>query len=227
MAWMTGAQRLPGQKLDLVVDLPEGRGLVAREEVRKGDSLLEIPESTLITVARAVAGVTRLGPKHAELQEWSLLAAFLAEQALALEAGETTAASSPLVRARAASPVYRRRAGLGRGGRRSLLAGSPSLRAAREGQRAWRRRSRKSALRSRSSRPARCAGRSTCSSPAPDPPAHSRRRAGTRALGGHAQPQARVRGVHRRRRRRFVPAPGPAVPARASRCTRRTARAPS
>ena len=49
--------------------------------------MLEIPDATLITVARAVAE-SRLGPKHAELQEWSLLAAFLAEQALALERGD-------------------------------------------------------------------------------------------------------------------------------------------
>ena len=131
VAWMTGAQRLPGQKLDLVVDLPEGRGLVAREEVRKGDSLLEIPDATLITVARAVAE-SRLGPKHAELQEWSLLAAFLAEQALALERGDDGGVFATYVRA-----LPRRTGGVldwPEADVASLLAGSPSLRAARDRQ---------------------------------------------------------------------------------------------
>jgi hypothetical protein len=131
MAWMTGAQRLPGQKLDLVVDLPEGRGLVAREEVRKGDSLLEIPDATLITVGRAVAE-SKLGPKLAELQEWSLLAAFLAEQALALEAGDDSGVFAVYVRA-----LPRRTGGVldwPEADVASLLAGSPSLRAARDRQ---------------------------------------------------------------------------------------------
>ena len=54
--------------------------------MKRGESLLAIPDATLITVERAVAE-SKLGPKHAALQEWSLLAAFLAEQALAVEAG--------------------------------------------------------------------------------------------------------------------------------------------
>ena len=52
---MLRQQNPPAQKLDLVVNLPEGRGLVAREKVNKGESLLEIPDATLITVERAVA----------------------------------------------------------------------------------------------------------------------------------------------------------------------------
>ena len=55
MRWMTVNQALPAQKLELVVDLPEGRGLVATDEVRRGESLLDIPETTLITVERAIA----------------------------------------------------------------------------------------------------------------------------------------------------------------------------
>ena len=84
---MVGHAALPAQKLDLVVDLPEGRGLVAREDVKRGEPLLEIPDASLITVERAVKE-SKLGPKHAELQEWSLLAAFLAEQALDIENGD-------------------------------------------------------------------------------------------------------------------------------------------
>ena len=64
MRWLTNSQRLPAQKLDLVVDLPEGRGLVAREDVKRGEPLLEIPEASLITVERAVKE-SKLGPKHA------------------------------------------------------------------------------------------------------------------------------------------------------------------
>ena len=131
MRWMLNEQRLPGQKLDLVVDLPEGRGLVAREEVKRGESLLSIPESTLITVERAVAE-SKLGPAHAKLQEWSLLAAFLAEQALAIEAGDDSGRFATYVRA-----LPRRTGGVldwPEADVESLLAGSPSLRAARERQ---------------------------------------------------------------------------------------------
>ena len=108
----------------LVVDLPEGRGLVAREEVKRGESLLSIPESTLITVERAVAE-SKLGPAHAKLQEWSLLAAFLAEQALAIEAGDDSGRSATYVRA-----LPRRTGGVPdwpEADVESLLAGSPSL----------------------------------------------------------------------------------------------------
>jgi hypothetical protein len=161
MAWMTGAQRLPGQKLDLVVDLPEGRGLVAREEVRKGDSLLEIPDATLITVGRAVAE-SKLGPKLAELQEWSLLAAFLAEQALALEQA-TTAVSSPSTSARCLGEPAASWTGPRRMSRRCWRGRRRCARRA-TARRAWRRPSSRSAALSRSSRPARCAGRSTFSS---------------------------------------------------------------
>jgi len=131
MDWMLRAQSLPAQKLELVVDLPEGRGLVAREKVGRGESLLEIPDATLITVARAVAE-SKLGPAHAALQEWSLLAAFLAEQALAIEAGDTGGAFATYIRA-----LPRRTGGVldwPEEDVRTLLAGSPSQRAAYERQ---------------------------------------------------------------------------------------------
>ena len=131
MAWMTGAQRLPTQKMDLVVDLPEGRGLVARENVKKGESLLEIPDATLITVERAVAE-SKLGPAHAKLQEWSLLAAFLAEQALAIEQGDDSGKFAVYIRA-----LPRRTGGVldwPEEDIETLLAGSPSLAAAKDRQ---------------------------------------------------------------------------------------------
>ena len=131
MRWMLNEQKLPAQKLDLVVDLPEGRGLVAREEVKRGESLLSIPESTLITVERAVAE-SKLGPKHAQLQEWSVLAAFLAEQALAIEAGDDSGRFATYVRA-----LPRRTGGVldwPEEDIKTLLAGSPSQRAAYERQ---------------------------------------------------------------------------------------------
>ena len=82
-------------------------------------------------MARAVAE-SRLGPKHAELQEWSLLAAFLAEQALALERGDDGGVFATYVRA-----LPRRTGGVldwPEADVASLLAGSPSLRAARDRQ---------------------------------------------------------------------------------------------
>jgi hypothetical protein len=131
MAWMLGVQKLPEGKMDLVVDLPEGRGLVAREDVRKGESLLEIPDATLITVARAVSE-SKLGPAHVKLQEWSLLAAFLAEQALAIEQGDESGKFAVYIRA-----LPRRTGGVldwPEEDINTLLAGSPSLRAAKDRQ---------------------------------------------------------------------------------------------
>ena len=131
MRWMTTQQALPAQKLELVVDLPEGRGLVATEEVRRGESLLDIPESTLITVERAIAE-SNLGPAHANLQEWSVLAAFLAEQALAIDAGADGGRFATYVRA-----LPRRTGGVldwPEEDVKELLAGSPSQRAAMERQ---------------------------------------------------------------------------------------------
>lgn len=131
MSWILREQGLPAQKLDLVVDLPEGRGLVAREKVSRGESLLEIPDATLITVERAVAE-SKLGPKHSELQEWSLLAAFLAEQALAIQGGDTGGRYATYIRA-----LPRRTGGVldwPEADVKNLLAGSPSQRAAYERQ---------------------------------------------------------------------------------------------
>jgi len=82
-----GATRARAQKTTLEVNLAEGRGLVATEDIKRGEALLGVRETTLITVERAIAEA-KLGPKHAALQEWSVLATFLAQQALALERGE-------------------------------------------------------------------------------------------------------------------------------------------
>ena len=131
MRWLTNSQRLPAQKLDLVVDLPEGRGLVAREDVKRGEPLLEIPDASLITVERAVKE-SKLGPKHAELQEWSLLASFLAEQALDIENGDESGVFAAYVKA-----LPRRTGGVldwPEEDVKTLLAGSPSQRAAYERQ---------------------------------------------------------------------------------------------
>jgi len=86
MKWLTETQRLPGQKMRLELDLAEGRGLVATDDIKRGESLLGVNKSTLITVERAIEEA-KLGPNHAKLQEWSVLATFLAQQALALENG--------------------------------------------------------------------------------------------------------------------------------------------
>jgi len=81
------SRRLPRQKMALEVNLAEGRGLVATEEIARGEALLGVNRGTIITVQRAL-DEAKLGPRHAELQEWSILATFLAQQALALERGE-------------------------------------------------------------------------------------------------------------------------------------------
>jgi hypothetical protein len=86
MQWLTTTQRLPSQKMRLELDLAEGRGLVATDDIKRGESLLGVNKSTLITVERAIEEA-KLGPNHAKLQEWSILATFLAQQALALENG--------------------------------------------------------------------------------------------------------------------------------------------
>ena len=81
------SRRLPTQKMALEVNLAEGRGLVATEEIARGEAVLGVNRGTIITVRRALEEA-KLGPRHAELQEWSILATFLAQQALALERGE-------------------------------------------------------------------------------------------------------------------------------------------
>ena len=161
MRWMTTQQALPAQKLELVVDLPEGRGLVATEEVRRGESLLDIPESTLITVERAIAE-SNLGPAHANLQEWSVLAAFLAEQALAIDAGADGGRFATYVRAlprRTGGVLTRPEEDV-----KELLAGSPSQRAAMERQASVDAAIDEIRASTPSSRPERFDGHSTCSS---------------------------------------------------------------
>ena len=85
MRWL-GSNGLRAQKMTLESNLAEGRGLVATEEIKRGEALLGVDASCLITVERAIAEA-KLGPRHAELQEWSVLATFLAQQAMALESG--------------------------------------------------------------------------------------------------------------------------------------------
>ena len=54
----------------LEVNLAEGRGLVATEEIARGEAVLGVNRGT-ITVRRALEEA-KLGPRHAELQEWSI-----------------------------------------------------------------------------------------------------------------------------------------------------------
>jgi len=96
MRWLS-TRALPSQKMALEVNLAEGRGLVATEDIKRGEQLLGVDKGTLITVERAIAEA-KLGPKHANLQEWSVLATFLAQQALALDNG-TAGAFGDYIRA--------------------------------------------------------------------------------------------------------------------------------
>ena len=65
-AWLA-ARRLPRQKMALEVNLAEGRGLVATEEIKRGEAVARGRyRATLITVERAIAEA-KLGPKHAEV----------------------------------------------------------------------------------------------------------------------------------------------------------------
>ena len=74
--------KLPEQKMKLEYFKEEGRGLVATESIKRGEKVLEIPQEAIITVEVALKeSLLREKKKLAELQEWSILATFLAETA--------------------------------------------------------------------------------------------------------------------------------------------------
>jgi len=65
--------------------VPEGRGLIAERALRKGEALLHVPESLLITPDTALRD-SSIGTllDHAGLPAWTVLAALLAELRLGL-----------------------------------------------------------------------------------------------------------------------------------------------
>ena len=81
-AWLADIMKLPEQKMKLEYFKEEGRGLVATESIKRGEKVLEIPQEAIITVEVALKeSLLREKKKLAELQEWSILASFLAEMA--------------------------------------------------------------------------------------------------------------------------------------------------
>mgnify|MGYP002834001894 FL=1 len=81
-AWLADIMKLPEQKMKLEYFKEEGRGLVATESIKRGEKVLEIPQEAIITVEVALKeSLLREKKKLAELQEWSILATFLAETA--------------------------------------------------------------------------------------------------------------------------------------------------
>jgi len=82
--WLTEAMRLPKQKMKLEYFKEEGRGLVATEPIKRGEKVLEIPRDAIITVEVALKESLLEKKKLSELQEWSILATFLAETAQSL-----------------------------------------------------------------------------------------------------------------------------------------------
>ena len=60
--------------------VPEGRGLVAEQPIRRGEALLQVPERLLLTPDAALRD-SSIGAllDHAGLPAWSVLAALLAE----------------------------------------------------------------------------------------------------------------------------------------------------
>lgn len=80
--WLADIMKLPEQKMKLEYFKEEGRGLVATESIKRGEKVLEIPQEAIITVEVALKeSLLREKEKLAELQEWSILATFLAETA--------------------------------------------------------------------------------------------------------------------------------------------------
>ncbi len=65
--------------------MPEGRGLVAEQPIRRGEPLLQVPQRLLITPDTALRD-SSIGAllDHAALPAWSVLAALLAELKLGL-----------------------------------------------------------------------------------------------------------------------------------------------
>ena len=152
------SRRLPTQKMALEVNLAEGEGWWRRRRSRGVRRCWGVNRGTIITVRRALEEA-KLGPRHAELQEWSILATFLAQQALALERGEA-GTFGEYIRAlprRTGSVLDWPEDEVDK-----LLAGSPSRLAAaeRQGERPTRR-SMRFGRTSRKSPSGRCDGRST------------------------------------------------------------------
>ena len=80
--WLADIMKLPEQKMKLEYFKEEGRGLVATESIKRGEKVLEIPQEAIITVEVALKeSLLQEKKKLAELQEWSILATFLAETA--------------------------------------------------------------------------------------------------------------------------------------------------
>ena len=68
--------------------MPEGRGLVAEQAIRRGEALLQVPERLLLTPDAALRD-SSIGAllDHAALPAWSVLAALLAELQLGQAGG--------------------------------------------------------------------------------------------------------------------------------------------
>ena len=79
--WLEDVVNLPKQKLALEYFKEEGRGLIATESIDRGEKVLEIPRDAIITVDVALKESLLERKKLSELQEWSILASFLAEMA--------------------------------------------------------------------------------------------------------------------------------------------------
>lgn len=127
--WLADIMKLPQQKMKLEYFKEEGRGLVATESIKRGEKVLEIPQEAIITVEVALKeSLLQEKKKLAELQEWSILATFLAETAQNLS---TDDASSQKYRFATYVKALPRSTGSvlewPESDVRTLLAGSPSL----------------------------------------------------------------------------------------------------
>jgi hypothetical protein len=92
--WLTKTMELGKQKLSLEFFKEEGRGLVALEKISKGEKVLEIPDRAIITVDVCLRESELEKRKLSELQEWSILACFLAETANSLRFKDDDSGSS-------------------------------------------------------------------------------------------------------------------------------------
>ena len=127
--WLADIMKLPQQKMKLEYFKEEGRGLVATESIKRGEKVLEIPQEAIITVEVALKeSLLQEKKKLAELQEWSILATFLAETA---QNSSTDDASSQKYRFATYVKALPRSTGSvlewPESDVRTLLAGSPSL----------------------------------------------------------------------------------------------------
>ncbi|MEW5306162.1 MAG: hypothetical protein WDW36_008649 [Sanguina aurantia] len=128
-AWLE-LQGLPSQQLSLQLCGEEGRGLVAVQSIRKGQRLLQIPATLLLTVDAVMTDLV-LGPvlRQQPLPEWSVLAAALAFWRLQAQHGVCTSRWAPYVEALPSDVNCVLQWAPGEAQR--LLAGSPLLRKAR------------------------------------------------------------------------------------------------